>query len=587
MPSSTLEPQSKSAWEPNGPQCSRCHTSFTFFRRRHHCRYCGRLVCWWCSARGGMQFDTAKARICADCVDGRPSVLAPRGLRPVPKERVRKLPAASAHLAKQSADGNQAEHALQVWAEGGLPAHAEFLKRAFIPQIAYAAWFEGFATLEVQLMEAQGLAAGDHVAMGGSSDAYVVVDYDGQSYRTAHIAKSLEPQWKESVQLRIRCPWAPLRLRVYDMDFGKEDDLLGVCLVPGESLCRLVPGGPALTGWLRLKNEQVPGSSEPVTEQLGGIRICVSMKPLEVPPAGDVPRKTAAQTLYQERLYWAFLAQAGWDPRTCVDESEAYDPEVAFNLVSRIVDVIWTRLLLRYWQDIIRTLRWQNIWTSLRWFLAWAFLICYPKWLCFAETVFIAYRIWCQVELRRKTHPLHAMRSRSRLSKGLEESEGDADAPAPSVESSVESFARDPSRQLNGWAASALRMCLPAKHGDTVADLQPRLRRWANNLEMIEDLLWGRHMHSMLLVKVLVVAAVVQLWPIGARTWGLLWLILWFVYFTPVWSMLEGYFSWRKHIKNRKPAAVADIFEAGFGPCPAEWRSADSVKALAARNAEN
>lgn len=41
----------RSLWKPDNSSriCHCCHSRFTFFRRRHHCRACGELVCWRCS----------------------------------------------------------------------------------------------------------------------------------------------------------------------------------------------------------------------------------------------------------------------------------------------------------------------------------------------------------------------------------------------------------------------------------------------------------------------------------------------------------------------------------------------------------
>lgn len=32
-------------------RCSRCSEPFGFWRRRHHCRICGGVVCWACSTK--------------------------------------------------------------------------------------------------------------------------------------------------------------------------------------------------------------------------------------------------------------------------------------------------------------------------------------------------------------------------------------------------------------------------------------------------------------------------------------------------------------------------------------------------------
>jgi len=38
-------------WVPNdiSEECALCKNYFNLFRRRHHCRMCGSLVCYYCS----------------------------------------------------------------------------------------------------------------------------------------------------------------------------------------------------------------------------------------------------------------------------------------------------------------------------------------------------------------------------------------------------------------------------------------------------------------------------------------------------------------------------------------------------------
>eukprot|EP00656_Telonema_subtile_P038755 TRINITY_DN4394_c0_g1_i2.p1 TRINITY_DN4394_c0_g1~~TRINITY_DN4394_c0_g1_i2.p1 ORF type:complete len:837 (-),score=144.76 TRINITY_DN4394_c0_g1_i2:136-2646(-) len=60
-------------WAPDAPLCSSCHRSFTLFRRRHHCRSCGRCVCGRCSQGrvvfGDPQFKLEPQPVCDMCVD--------------------------------------------------------------------------------------------------------------------------------------------------------------------------------------------------------------------------------------------------------------------------------------------------------------------------------------------------------------------------------------------------------------------------------------------------------------------------------------------------------------------------------------
>ena len=58
-------------WECDGNdvRCACCSVRFTFFRRRHHCRLCGNLVCDACSqSRLPTQFSGTLERACDECV---------------------------------------------------------------------------------------------------------------------------------------------------------------------------------------------------------------------------------------------------------------------------------------------------------------------------------------------------------------------------------------------------------------------------------------------------------------------------------------------------------------------------------------
>ncbi len=51
--------------------CQKCHCDFTFFLRRHHCRACGQVVCYYCSAqKAPLKYrDYKPERVCYDCYD--------------------------------------------------------------------------------------------------------------------------------------------------------------------------------------------------------------------------------------------------------------------------------------------------------------------------------------------------------------------------------------------------------------------------------------------------------------------------------------------------------------------------------------
>mmetsp|Transcript_5320 Transcript_5320/g.4036 ORF Transcript_5320/g.4036 Transcript_5320/m.4036 type:complete len:142 (+) Transcript_5320:896-1321(+) len=58
-------------WVPNekSPYCQLCEKTFGFFRRKHHCRCCGMLVCGTCSPDEDFVFgyQDRKVRVCKAC----------------------------------------------------------------------------------------------------------------------------------------------------------------------------------------------------------------------------------------------------------------------------------------------------------------------------------------------------------------------------------------------------------------------------------------------------------------------------------------------------------------------------------------
>ncbi|XP_039261232.2 uncharacterized protein LOC120337504 isoform X1 [Styela clava] len=76
LPSAILESitrpgDTKPKWVPDhdAPQCSNCAAKFTFTKRRHHCRACGRVYCaTCCNERSQLKYlDYKEARVCSMC----------------------------------------------------------------------------------------------------------------------------------------------------------------------------------------------------------------------------------------------------------------------------------------------------------------------------------------------------------------------------------------------------------------------------------------------------------------------------------------------------------------------------------------
>lgn len=71
LDSITRPGNTKPTWVPDhdAPQCSNCAAKFTFTRRRHHCRACGRVYCAsCCNERSQLKYmDYKEARVCSMC----------------------------------------------------------------------------------------------------------------------------------------------------------------------------------------------------------------------------------------------------------------------------------------------------------------------------------------------------------------------------------------------------------------------------------------------------------------------------------------------------------------------------------------
>ena len=65
MPPPLSTPCPRIFWEPNVSHCPICVKPFSFTRRRHHCRTCGRLICTDCGSKG--HFLSFESRQCVSC----------------------------------------------------------------------------------------------------------------------------------------------------------------------------------------------------------------------------------------------------------------------------------------------------------------------------------------------------------------------------------------------------------------------------------------------------------------------------------------------------------------------------------------
>ncbi|XP_044878270.1 multiple C2 and transmembrane domain-containing protein 1 isoform X4 [Mauremys mutica] len=83
----------------------------------------------------------------------------------------------------------------------------------------------GMYQLDITLKRGQNLAARDR---GGTSDPYVKFKIGGKEvFRSKTIHKNLNPVWEEKTCILIDHPREPLYIKVFDYDFGFQDDFIG------------------------------------------------------------------------------------------------------------------------------------------------------------------------------------------------------------------------------------------------------------------------------------------------------------------------------------------------------------------------
>ncbi|KAM9306512.1 multiple C2 and transmembrane domain-containing protein 1 isoform 3-T4 [Pholidichthys leucotaenia] len=129
----------------------------------------------------------------------------------------------------------------------------------------------GMYKLELELKRGHNLAVRDR---GGSSDPYVKFKLGGKEvFRSKIIHKNLNPVWDEKMTLIVDSLSEPLYVKVFDYDFGLQDDFMGSAFLYLESLeqQRTIP----VT--LVLKDPQCPD------EDLGMLELAVTLTPKDSP----------------------------------------------------------------------------------------------------------------------------------------------------------------------------------------------------------------------------------------------------------------------------------------------------------------
>ncbi|XP_035166766.1 multiple C2 and transmembrane domain-containing protein 1 isoform X2 [Oxyura jamaicensis] len=92
----------------------------------------------------------------------------------------------------------------------------------------------GMYQLDITLRRGQNLAARDR---GGTSDPYVKFKLGGKEvFRSKTIHKNLNPVWEEKTSILIDNPREPIYIKVFDYDFGLQDDFIGSAFLDLTSL---------------------------------------------------------------------------------------------------------------------------------------------------------------------------------------------------------------------------------------------------------------------------------------------------------------------------------------------------------------
>uniref|UniRef100_A0A8C1WNY2 Multiple C2 domains, transmembrane 1a n=1 Tax=Cyprinus carpio TaxID=7962 RepID=A0A8C1WNY2_CYPCA len=127
----------------------------------------------------------------------------------------------------------------------------------------------GMYQLDIVLKKGNNLAIRDR---GGTSDPYVKFKVAGKEvFRSKTIHKNLNPVWDEKVSLLVESLREPLYMKVFDYDFGLQDDFMGSAYLYLESL----EHQRTLDVTLDLKDPHYPN------HDLGSLELAVTLIPKE------------------------------------------------------------------------------------------------------------------------------------------------------------------------------------------------------------------------------------------------------------------------------------------------------------------
>lgn len=449
--------------------CMNCHARFGVmqFRRKHHCRRCGKVVCNSCSRSRELVADyhpVQPQRVCNSCVAS---------------PTVPEIPEEAAKAALEAAKSGKYAKPLSATSLGGMPVPTGDEHREF-------------CTLQVRVIEAKGLLAADYnLVSKKSSDPYCLIRVDhGVQVRTCTVSATLEPRWDVTTAFRLSRAHSCLHLEVWDEDTATRDDALGFLDLPLSK----VPLSKPLRGWVPLRPPEaqlLPGE-EGVRPAKGAGAVLLEVQMLEVK---------------QLRRFQAFVSPLPPVP----SPPPHFDIDAVYGPAMHLVDLIWNRFISPLLFGTLDLLFWTSPKHSLFALLLWNlgaryFLLHYPALfplglLCFMLRHYHGGQIEATGSKKRPT--LTRKQSAPAI---LEDSQ---------VGNETEALTRQDSRQLGDYDEAQLgsavqRLCfvLPSSVKDTCRGLQPLLRTAADAAQMIHDIFVWDHSSSPAVAIVLLLLAV-------------------------------------------------------------------------------
>ncbi|XP_023816326.1 multiple C2 and transmembrane domain-containing protein 1 isoform X4 [Oryzias latipes] len=176
---------------------------------------------------------------------------------------------ANLELSEPASGGAAAAAAAEAARERAGPGVGASWSSGQPPQPAVSS--SGMYKLDILLKRGHNLAIRDR---GGTSDPYVKFKLAGKEvFRSKTIHKNLNPVWDERTTLVVDSLSEPLYVKVFDYDFGLQDDFMGSAFLYLESLeqQRTIP----VT--LVLKDPQLPD------QDLGSLELAVTLTPKDSP----------------------------------------------------------------------------------------------------------------------------------------------------------------------------------------------------------------------------------------------------------------------------------------------------------------